>query len=571
MTPLRQYPLSAVRRWALVLLPLAGLIYVCGWRLSAAEPGECPIELVDVTVQSGITFRHSHGGSGQQYIVEFMLGGLALFDYDGDQLIDVFLLNGMPLKGTVAAEPTRHALYRNLGGGRFLDVTEQAGLAAATYGMGVTAADFDNDGNQDLYLSNFGPNTLYRNNGDGTFTDVTEMASVGRGHKVGAGVGFVDIDADGNLDIFAANYVDFTYQRHALVAPRSHPFPPGPPDFPSLPANLFRSRGDGSFDDVSRLSGVAALAGRGMGLLCGDFDEDGDCDVLVANDAMANFLFVNDGRGRFDERGVIAGVALNGRGEAMGNMGAECGDYDNDGLLDLLVTTYTSQMPVLYRNLGRGAFADVTRRAQAGTKTYPHVKWGAALIDFDHDGDRDLFLANGHFLEGIQKTDDRTAFRVANTLCLNQGGNSFLDVSSRCGSGLAVVESSRGAAFDDLDNDGDVDGVVLNVGTLPTVLENRSPRSGSWIQILLRGVQCNRDAVGARVRVVAGGQSQVALVHSGRGYQSHYGTRLHFGLGAHERVERVEVRWPGGESELFTDLAADQIVQLTQGQGEHPP
>jgi enediyne biosynthesis protein E4 len=316
---------------------------------------------------------------------------------------------------------------------------------------------------------------------------------------------------------------------------------------------------------------VAALAGRGMGLVSGDFDDDGDCDVVVANDAAANFLFVNDGRGVFQERGVIAGLAYNGLGEALGNMGVECGDYDNDGLPDLVVTTYTGQLPVLYRNLGRGMFADATRRTRAGTKTFPHVKWGTALVDFDHDGDRDLFVANGHFLVDIHKTDKRTDYRVANTLCLNQGGQTFLDISDRCGSGLAVVQSSRGAAFDDLDNDGDVDGVVLNVGGLPTVLKNRSPAGGHWLQVLLRGVRSNRDGVGARVRVLAGGKTQAAWVHSGRGYQSHYGTRLHFGLGPQQRIERVEVRWPAGQSEVFRDLAADQLVLLTEGTGETTP
>jgi hypothetical protein len=561
--------ISAALRPAVVALLAIWMGNSCGWPAAAAEPGACPIQLVDATPKSGITFRHTRGGSGRQYIVEFMLGGLATLDYDGDRLIDMFLLNGMPLKGS-AATPTRPALYRNQGGGRFIDVTEQAGLARPSYGMGVTAGDYDNDGDQDLYLSNFGPNVLFCNNGDGTFTDVTASARVDRGHLVGAGVGFVDIDADGNLDLFAANYVDFTYERHANAAPRRFPFPPGPQDFPSLAANVFRNRGDGTFTDDSRTSRVAELAGRGMGLVCGDFDDDGDADVLVANDAMANFFFAG-GRGQFEERGVVAGLAYDGRGEAMGNMGVECGDYDNDGLVDLLVTTYTGQMPVLYRNLGRGTFADVTRRTQAGTKTFPHVNWGAALVDFDHDGDRDLFLANGHFLEDIQKTDSRTAFRVANTLCLNQGGATFRDVSDRAGSGLAVVESSRGAAFDDLDNDGDVDGVVLNVETLATVLENRSPAGGHWIQILLCGVTCNRDAVGARVRVTAGGKSQVALVHSGRGYQSHFGTRLHFGLGPQERVERIEVRWPGGGSEAFRDLTADRLFVLTEGTGERLP
>jgi enediyne biosynthesis protein E4 len=554
---------------------LAGPILFClaFAMVRAAEPVASSVQLADATARSGITFRHTHGGSGQQYIIEFMVGGLATFDYDGDRQIDVFLLNGAPLRGTKADMAPRDGLYRNNGDGTFTDVTEQAGVGDLNHGLGVASADYDNDGDQDLYLSNFGPNVLYRNNGDGTFSDVTQVAGAGRGQRFGAGVGFLDLESDGDLDLYVGNYVDFSYQRHDALAPTSFPFPPGPQDYDPVADNVFRNNGDGTFTDVSAERLPAGLVGPTMGLVCGDFDDDGDADVFLCNDAAPNFLLANDGQGRFTEQAVVAGVAYDALGQALGNMGVDCADYNNDGRLDLFVTEYTAQLPLLLRNRGRGLFDDVTRLTQAGAKAFPHVKWGTALVDLDNDGDRDLFLANGHFLAKIRQTDGRTDFRVANTLCLNQGGKTFVDVSDRCGDGLAPVESSRGVAFDDLDNDGDLDGVVLNVNARPTVLENHSKTNHHWAQMLLVGKQSNRDGVGARVRVVAGGQQQVAEVHSGRSYQSHFGTRLHFGLGTASHVERVEIRWPSGRSEVFSGPAADQLSVLTEGSGQmidHP-
>ncbi len=536
--------------------------------LWAADPATCPIQLVDATSRSGITFRHTDGGSGQQYIVEFMVGGLATFDYDGDRLIDVFLLNGAPLRGTKTEVAPRDGLYRNNGDGTFTDVTGQAGVGDLGHGLGVAAADYDNDGDQDLYLSNFGPNVLYRNNGDGTFTDVTAAAGVARGHRFGAGVAFLDLENDGDLDLYAGDYVDFTYQRHAALAPSSFPYPPGPQDFDPVADNVFRNNGDGTFTDDSAERLPVGLAGPTMGIVAGDFDGDGDADVFLASDAAPNFLLVNDGRGRFTEQAILAGVAYDALGKAVGNMGVDCADYNNDGRLDLFVTEYSAQMPMLFRNRGHGIFDDVTRLAQAGTKSFPHVKWGTALVDLDNDGDRDLFIANGHFLTKIRQIDGQTDFRVANTLCLNQGGKTFIDVSDRCGDGLAPVESSRGVAFDDLDNDGDLDGVVLNVNSGPTVMENRSQTNHHWVQILLSGTQSNRDGVGARVRVAAGALVQTAEVHSGRGYQSHFGTRLHFGIGTANRVDRMEIRWPSERRELFRNVAANQLIILTESTGE---
>ena len=433
------------------------------------------------------------------------------------------------------------------------------------YGLGVTVGDYDHDGFPDLYLSNFGPNVLYRNNGDGTFSDATQLAGVDRGEKVGAGTCFLDMDADGDLDLYAANYVDFHYDNHVIRMIGPHQFHPGPNDYRGVPDNLFRNDGDGTFTDVSDASGIAAVAGPGMGMVCLDFDDDGDTDVFVGNDAAANFLFQNDGRGKFDEVGLLAGVAYDGLGNANSSMGTDCGDYDNDGQPDMFMTDYSNEPPVLYRNLGQGLFDDVTNLTGAGRSAFPHVTWGNGLVDLDNDGDRDLFIACGHLLDNIHFIDDRTSFKVRNILLMNQQARSFTDVSDRCGSGLEPVESSRGAGFDDLDNDGDVDVVVLNANAAPTIIRNETATGNSWLQLQLRGVHSNRDGVGARVRVVAGDLVQVAEVHSGRSYQSHFGSQLHFGLGTRSRVDRVEVRWIGGDEEVWTNVAANQSVVVRQG------
>lgn len=528
-----------------------------------AAGAETAIRMTDVTAQSGITFRHTHGGSGQAFIVEGVVGGLALFDYDGDGLVDIYFTNGKPLRGTQSDTLPRDSLYRNNGDWTFTDVTEQAGVGDVGHGMGVTAADYDDDGDQDLYLSQFGPNVLYRNNGDGTFNDVTLKAGVDRGDKVGAGTCFLDFDNDGNLDLYAGNYIDFNYDNHVPIVVGMHRFHAGPRYYKPVPDTLLRSSGDGTFIDVSQSSGIGQVAGPSMGMVCLDFDDDGDTDVFICNDEAANFLFQNDGRGHFEEAALAAGVAFDFYGKANSSMGVDCGDYDNDGRLDLFMTDYQAEMPVLYHNLGDGFFEDATSAAAISPDLFPHVNWGSGLVDFDHDGDRDLFIACGHF-DHIEHIDDRTSFKVRNFLLASDGQGSFADVSRECGSGLQPVESSRGAGFDDLDNDGDVDAVVLNVESVPTVIRNDSRTDGHWTQIRLRRVGGNRDAVGARVKVVAGDLVQVAEVHAGRAYQSHFGTRLHFGLGPRERIDRIEVRWPGGGVQTFTDLSVDQLLTLTE-------
>ena len=531
-----------------------------------------PIEFSDVTPQSGVTFRHTHGGSGQLFIMETMSAGLALVDYDGDGLIDIYFPNGAPLRGSPPETSAHHALYRNLGAWRFEDVSERSGVACRAFGLGVTAGDYDNDGHADLYLSNFGPNVLYHNRGDGTFADVSSRAGVQRGTRVGAGVAMLDADCDGLLDLFVANYVRFAYETHKPRVIGGVPFYPGPLDHSPETNQLFLNRGDGTFVDASTQSGIARPSGTGMGVSCGDYDDDGDTDIYVANDEMANFLFANDGRGRFSEVAIPSGVAYDIAGIPQASMGVDFGDFDNDGLLDLYVTAYRNESATLYRNLGGGFFHDVTSLARAGEGTPSQVTWGCALVDLDNDGDRDLFIACGHTDQTIGQREPKASYLarsiVLRNLLAETGKARFVNVSDACGAGLQALRCARGAAFDDLDNDGDIDVVILNSRDRASLLRNMLIERGCrnhWLQIRLRGVKTNRDGIGARVRVRAGDLTLVDEVHSGRGYQSHWGSRLHFGLGPHQRVDRIEIRWIGGGVDVLEDVRADQLLVIAEG------
>lgn len=534
--------------------------------LSSAIRAEGPIILSDVTPKTGIAFRHTDGGGGQHYIVETFASGLATFDYDGDGLVDVYFLNGSPLRGTKSSGQPTNALYRNLGGFKFADVTEEAGVGHTGHGLGVCAGDYDNDGNPDLFVNNFGPNVLYRNNGDGTFTDVTSSAGLGHNDTIGAGANFLDVDSDGDLDLFVSNYARFTYENHVTTTVRGKPWYAGPRDFPPQPNNLFRNNGNGTFTDVSEASGIAAHPGAGMGTICLDYDNDRDTDVFVCNDQLWDFLFRNDGEGKYEEVALSAGVACNYAGETVGSMGADSADYNHDGSLDLFMTDFAQQKPILFENLGHGIFEDVTLRTAAAAGSFPHVKWGCGFVDFDNDGHQDVFIGCGHLGEDFDETASRSSsYMVSPVLLENDGGGKFIDVSAQSGDGMKVKLVARGVAFDDLDNDGRVDVVILNSRRPPTVLRNESAAENHWIQIRLRGVKTNSGGVGARVKVTAGDLEQIAEVHSGRSYQSHFGSRLHFGLGRRRNVDRIEVRWIGGGTDVVEGLDVDRCITVVEG------
>jgi hypothetical protein len=529
-------------------------------------PLSAQVTFKDVTADTGITFRHTDGGSGRRYVVETVSAGLALFDYDNDGDVDIYFLNGAPLPGTKVDKPPKDALYRNDGNWKFTDVTEQAGVGDTGYGLGVAVGDYDNDGDADIYLNNYGPNVLYRSNGNGTFTDVTKEAGVGNGSQVGAGAAFLDMDKDGDLDLYVSNYLDFSYEKHVSCTTNGFPVYANPRHYAPLPDTVFRNNGDGTFTDVSRESGVGLHAGWGMGIVAADYDNDGDTDVFVANDVAENFLFQNDGTGKFEEMGLLSGFAYDLHGDEQGSMGVDCGDYDNDGWLDFYVTSYQNQLATLYRNLGDGTFQDVTLLTGAGARTLPNVTWGNSFVDFDNDGDRDIFVACGHLQDNVELWDDTSTYHEQNILLMNTGDGKFVDISDSSADGMLAKLSSRGAGFDDLDNDGDVDAVILNSREKPTILKNDTANDNHWLQVRLRGTKTNRDGVGARVKVVAGDLTLIDEVHSGRGYQSHYGSRLYFGLGKGDRVDRIEVRWIGGGMDVIENVAVGQLVTITEGE-----
>lgn len=549
-----------------------GLFRMKAWTLflstsllvAAQEPSA--FQLRDVTAQTGINFKHTDGSTGQRYIVESVSCGLALLDYDNDGDIDIYFLNGAPLGGARMDPPPRNYLYRNEGDWKFTDVTDEAGVGDTGYGLGICVGDYDNDGDQDIYLNNFGPNILYRNNGDGTFTNVTLAAGVGNGDKVGAGACFLDMDNDGDLDLYVGNYVDFTTDKNRSRIVNGHPAYVGPMIYGGVPDTLYRNNGDTTFTDISTESGIAAHKGTSMGVICSDYDGDGDIDIVIGNDAMANFVMQNDGKGRFKEIGLLTGLAYDLHGIGLGTMGVECGDYDNDGQVDIYMTSYQKQWTTLYRNLGKGVFEDVTYATGAGTGTLPQVTWGTGLVDFNNDGHRDIFIACGHLQDTVDLWDDSTSYEARNLLLANTGSGKFKDVSEQAGNGLAVKLSSRGAAFDDLDNDGDIDCVILNSRSGPTLLKNESSGGHHWFQIRLRGIRSNRNGIGARIKVFAGDLTLVGEVYSGRGYQSHYGMYPHFGLGQRTQVDRIEVRWLDGGVDILQNVNPDQVLEITEGQ-----
>jgi hypothetical protein len=544
-----------------------GLAFTGGFEAGAASS---PIQLREVTRESGITFVHTDGSSGRRYIVETVSCGLALLDYDGDGDIDIYFLNGAALPGLELPEPPRNALYRNDGNWKFTEVTKQAGVGDTGYGLGVCVGDYDNDGDQDIYVNNFGPNVLYRNNGDGTFTDATHAAGVGAGDQVGAGACFLDMDADGDLDLFVSNYVDFNFQNHEISHMSGFPAYVGPLSYPPTTNVLYRNNGDGTFTDVSVASGIAAHRGTGMGMICADYDGDGDTDIVVGNDLGANFVFRNDGRGRFTESALALGLAYDALGNVHGTMAVECGDWNNDGWLDFYMTSYQRQLATLYQNQGGVFFEDVTRPTGAGTDTYPQVTWGTGMIDFDNDSHRDLFIACGHLIDNVEQFDDTTSYHARNILLRNNGQGRFTNVSDQCGDGLLPKLSSRGAAFDDLDNDGDIDVVILNSRSGPTILRNESIGGNHWLQVALHGTKSNRDGIGARVTVRSGNLTLIDEVHSGRSYQSDFGKRLHFGLGKRNAVDEVRVQWIGGGVDILRVDGVNRLVTVVEGEGRQP-
>ncbi len=520
--------------------------------------------LTDVSAHSGLSFQHYDGSSGKHYLVEAVAAGLASFDYDLDGRNDVYFLNGAELPRSADGVQYENRLFRNQGQFQFSDVTRAVGLGDRSFGLGVCVGDYNNDGFPDVYLSNFGPNGLYTNNGDGTFTQITNQPSLTCGDKVAGGCCMLDIDADGDLDIYSAAYMIFDYS----AAPsqfRGRVVYGGPLLFAKQAGSLLENQGDDNFKDITHEAGIDAVVEWGMGTICFDYDQDGDTDIFVANDSTKNTLWQNDGQGKFSDTALLSGIAYDYRGDPQGSMGVDVADFDGDLWPDLFQTTYTKQLPTLYQNLEGLYFQDVTISTGVGSGLFYAVNWGTGFADFDNDGDKDIFIANGHIHDNLDDLDSTVSYKIANTLLDNRGGKKFADVSQISGSGLSPKESSRGIAIDDFDNDGRLDVIVCNSRTTPTAIRNETSSEGHWVELTLVGVQCNRDGVGSQVLVTTSAGTQRLEVHSGRGYQSHFGSRLHFGLGSDETVERLEVHWHGQGVQTIDGLPADTLYIVREG------
>jgi hypothetical protein len=512
----------------------------------------------DVTAATGLDFRHVSGTTPERRLVETMGSGGALFDYDGDGDLDLYLVQANTLPDRDPDVTDR--LYRNEGG-RFTNVTQDAGLGDSAYGMGAVAADYDGDGDLDLYVTNFGRNSLYRNNGDGTFTDVTDHADVGC-PLLSTSAAFGDYDRDGDLDLYVCNYVPYSLDTDIPCFFRDIRIYCGPNEYPGIADVLYRNNGDGTFTDVTQAAGVYEPTTRGLGVVFTDVNGDGWPDIYVANDMTPNLLFVNQRDGTFREEGVLRGVAYNGDGIANGSMGVDSGDYDNDGDMDLWVTNFSLEANCLMNNDGEGFFFDATFDVGLAEPSFSALGFGTRFADFDNDGWLDLFVGNGHIWDNVERIDAQLQYEQPAQLFHNREGQ-FADVTEEIG----IVPNRfvvRGALFGDLDNDGDVDAVLCQSNRPAVVLRNEGAAGDAWLLVRLEGSGGNTHAVGAQVRAVVGARTLVREVIAGASYLSGNDLRLHFGLGDAGTVERLEVRWPDGTAETLTDVAARQILVVRQ-------
>jgi hypothetical protein len=517
----------------------------------------------DIAVQAGLTHTFPNGGaSSKQFIIETTGSGVALIDYDNDGLLDIFIASG---KGG------SNRLYHNEGHDHFADVTDAKGLRSDGWAQGVCAGDFDNDGFTDLFVTYWGQNRLYRNIGGTRFEDVTAKAHLTQDRaRYNTGCAFVDYDNDGHLDLFVANYLKFDFA--TTPKPGSNPYcwyrgmpvNCGPRGLPFDRNILYHSNGDGTFTDVSEKSGVAEPSGHySLGVITGDFNGDGRPDIYVACDQTPSLLYMNQGDGTFTEEAVVRGAAFDENGKALSGMGVTAADFDGDGRLDIFRTNFSDERSTLYRNRGGGEFDDVTPSAGLARNTR-YVGWGCGFFDFDNDGWKDLLVVNGHVFPEVDRLDAAVRFRNPLILYRNTGRGGFDDVSTQGGPALQDLHSGRGAAFGDIDNDGSIEAVINNQNERPSLLKQASHPQGHWLILNLRGTKSNRSAIGARVRVVAGGRQQIDEVRSGGSYLSQNDLRLHFGLGAATVIDRIEIAWPNGGETHLERIAADRIISVVE-------
>jgi hypothetical protein len=517
-----------------------------------------PIRFENVAGKSGIDFVLHNCPTPQKRMIETMAGGLAVFDYDGDGKPDIFFTNGAEIPALRKSGPQYwNRLYRNEGNLKFKDVTEQAGVAGEGYSMGAAAADYDNDGKPDLFVAGVNRNLLYHNLGNGKFEDVTEKAGITSGEWAVA-AGWLDYDRDGRLDLWVVHYAKWSVNddRYCGDKARAIRIYCHPKYFQGLASTLYRNRGDGTFEDVSKRAGISAFAGRGMSVAFADYDGDGFPDVFVTNDNMPNFLFHNRGDGTFEEVGMQAGVAMREDGKAVASMGTDFRDYDNDGLPDISVTALAAETFPLFRNLGKGSFSDATYSSRLASLSVHHSGWGTGFVDLNNDGWKDLFTSNSHVNDRVELFE-QAVYKEANTVFANFDGK-FADVSSQAG--MTGAQAHRGSGFADFDGDGKIDVIVSSLEGPVELWRNASPGTDHWLDIKLAGTKFNRDAIGARIRI----GNQWNQMTSAVSYASSSLVPVHFGLGNRAKAEEVEIFWPDGTKQVLRDVKADQVLHVTE-------
>ena len=507
--------------------------------------------------------------SPQRYSIETMTGGVAVFDYNNDGLLDIFFTNGAEIPSLKKSDSSFYnKLFRNNGDGTFTDVTEKAGLAGVGYSMGVAAGDYDNDGFVDLYVTGFNRNQLFHNNGDGTFTDVTEKAGVsgivpGQGKPWSVAAGWIDYNNDGLLDLFVVNYLDYSISTaHSCQTDNIVDYC-SPNEYRGTPNILYRNNGDGTFTDVSQQSHISQYVGKGMGVAFADYDGDGFTDIFVSNDTFPNFLLHNNGDGTFTDVALLAGVAYNENGKTVAGMGTDFRDIDNDGRPDIFHAAMFGDTFPFYRNLGNGQFEDVTDETGIAAMTTRFTAWGTGIFDFDNDGNKDIFAAGSAILDNSMEVNHKP-YPLPNGLYRNLGNMVFKDVSAQVGASFSVPAAHRGAAFGDLNNDGKIDIVVTVLNGEPQLLMNRSPNHNHWIILKLVGVADNRDGLGTKVKITTASGVQYNEATTAVGYNSSSDKRVYFGLGNATVVDRIELAWPTGVKQVLKNVVADQILTIVE-------
>jgi hypothetical protein len=532
-------------------------------QIAATDVGPSPVRTAvsfrNVAVTAGLDFVLNNSPTPEKHLPETMAGGLAAFDYDGDQLTDIYFTNGASLPSLRKESPKyANRLYRNLGGLRFEDVTERTRVVGSGYSMSAHAADYDNDGQVDLFVAGVGKNILYRNRGDGAFDDVTAKAGIKSG-VWSVGAVWFDFDNDGLLDLFVVNYLQwspdfnpFCGDAAAQLRVYCHP-----KMFAGLPNCLYRNQGNGTFKDVSNESGIARHVGKGMAAAVADFDADGYMDVFIANDKMPNFLFRNLRNGRFEEIAFQAGVALTDNGVEISGMGADFRDYNNDGLPDLVMTALSGETFPLFRNKGSGAFTDASHGTRMGSLSRTYAGWGIGMFDFDNDGWKDIFAANSHVNDRVEAFE-ATHYKQHNAVFVNRGANEFADGSKDAG--FSTERAHRGSAFADFNSDGKVDIAVSALAEAPELWENTSPSANTWLILRLRGTRSNRDGIGAEIRI--GEQHNHMTTSVGYASSSHFG--VHFGTGTRKQVDRIDIRWPSGIRQSLENVRTNQVLYVNE-------